>query len=172
MKHYKTGYLAGVFDLFHIGHLNVIRNARAHCGELIVGVLVDELVEFYKKEPPFIPFEERIDIVSSLSYVSRAVPVTVENIDKMTAWNLYHFDVLFSGDDYAGHPGWMADKENLERVGSTIEFFPYTKGTSSTKLKALIEAKTCGEDTAGIASRTYMSRQDDADPRIKKTGVG
>ncbi|MDE7312825.1 MAG: adenylyltransferase/cytidyltransferase family protein [Eubacterium sp.] len=167
MKHYKTGYIAGVFDLFHIGHLNVIRRASAHCEELIVGVLVDELVEFYKKEPPFIPFEERIDIVGSLSYVSRAVPVTVENIDKMTAWRRYHFDVLFSGDDYAGHPGWMADKENLERVGATIEFFPYTKSTCSTKLKAMIEAKMNGQNTVEIVSRTYGSEQNDADPRMK-----
>lgn len=144
MRHYKKGYLAGVFDLFHIGHLNVIRNSKAHCDDLTVGVLTDELVEFYKKNPPFIPFEERIAIVESLSYVDRAVAVTAETIDKVTAWNLYHFDVLFSGDDYAGHPGWMADQKNLERVGASMEFFPYTKSTCSTKLKALIEAQIRG----------------------------
>ncbi len=169
MKHYHTGYLAGVFDLFHIGHLNVIRNARAHCDYLTVGVLTDGLVEFYKKNPPFIPFEERIDIIASLAYVDRAVPVTVETIDKMTAWNLYHFDVLFSGDDYAGHPGWLADQENLERVGSAIEFFPYTKSTCSTKLKALIEARIQGvpaaETAAADAASTSNIVINDADPR-------
>lgn len=166
MKHYKVGYIAGVFDLFHLGHLNVIRNAKAHCDHLIVGVLVDELVEFYKKNPPFIPFEERIDIIQSLKYVDQAVAVTSENIDKVTAWRLYHFDALFSGDDYSGHPGWMADKENLERVGSTIEFFPYTQSTCSTKLKAMIEAQINGQNVAEAAERSYASVQNDADPRM------
>lgn len=167
MEHYKLGYIAGVFDLFHVGHLNVIRNAKAHCDRLIVGVLVDELVEFYKKNPPFIPFEERIDIIQSLKYVDQAVAVTSENIDKMTAWGIYHFDVLFSGDDYSGHPGWMADKENLEHVGSTIEFFPYTKSTCSTKLKAMIEAQIHGKNIAEVAAGAYASVQNDADPRLK-----
>ena len=101
--------------------------------------------------------------------MDRAVPVTVETIDKMTAWNLYHFDVLFSGDDYAGHPGWLADQENLERVGSAIEFFPYTKSTCSTKLKALIEARIQGvpaaETAAADAASTSNIVINDADPR-------
>lgn len=140
MEHYSIGYIAGVFDLFHVGHLNVIRNARANCDYLIVGVLEDELVKFYKTNPPFIPFEERIEIVESLKYVDRAVGVNKNNIDKMTAWRLYHFDCLFSGDDYADEPGWLADKKSLNSVGSDIQFFPYTKTTCSTKIKQLIEA--------------------------------
>lgn len=141
MEHYKVGYIAGVFDLFHVGHLNVIRNAKEHCDYLIVGVLVDDLVKFYKTNPPFIPFEERIEIVQAIKYVDRAVPVTKDNIDKVTAWRLYHFDCLFSGDDYANHPGWLADKANLNSVGSDIQFFPYTKTTCSTKIKELINSQ-------------------------------
>lgn len=167
MKHYKVGYIAGVFDLFHVGHLNVIRNAKEHCDYLIVGVLVDELVKFYKKADPFIPFVERIDIIQSLRCVDQAVAVTSENIDKMTAWGIYHFDALFSGDDYSGHPGWMADKESLEHVGSTIEFFPYTKSTCSTKLKAMIEAQIHGQDVSKAATGIYMSAPNEADPRLQ-----
>lgn len=138
MEHYNVGYIAGVFDLFHVGHLNVLRNAKEHCDYLIVGVLVDDLVKFYKTNPPFIPFEERIEIVESIKYVNKAVAVSKDNIDKLTAWHLYHFDCLFSGDDYSNNPGWMVDKRRLNEVGSDIQFFPYTKTTCSTKIKELI----------------------------------
>lgn len=138
MKKYKVGYLAGVFDLYHIGHLNLIRRAKERCDYLIVGVLTDELVIKFKKNPPYIPFNERKEILESVRYVDEVVKVTEENHEKMKAWNQYHFDCLFSGDDYSGNPYWIEDQQTLQSVGSNIEFFPYTKSTSSTMIKALI----------------------------------
>ncbi len=138
MKAYKNGYVAGVFDLFHVGHLNLLENAKGQCSHLIVGILTDELVIHFKHKPPYIPFEERIRIVRSLRVVDEAVEVDFSSIDKMDAWRLYHFDCLFSGDDYVDNPSWIADQKRLQSVGSDIYFFPYTKSTSSTSIKTLI----------------------------------
>ncbi len=101
MKKYKNGYLAGVFDLYHVGHLNLIRRAKERCDYLMIGLLTDEMVVKLKKNPPYIPFEERKQILESVRYVDQVVAVTEENHEKMKAWNLYHFDCLFSGDDYS-----------------------------------------------------------------------
>jgi cytidyltransferase-related domain len=138
LKKYKKGYLAGVFDLFHVGHLNLIRRAKDNCDYLIVGALADELVTKLKKNPPYISFEERKQILEAVRYVDEVVAVTEENHEKMKAWNLYHFDCLFSGDDYSGNPYWVEDQRSLQQVGSNIEFFPYTLSTSSTMIKAAI----------------------------------
>lgn len=138
MEKYKVGYLTGVFDLYHIGHLNLIRRAKGRCEYLMVGLLTDELVIRFKKNPPYIPYEERRQILESIRYVDKVVAVTEKNHEKMKAWNLYHFDCLFSGDDYSGNPYWEEDRKNLQKVGSNIEFFPYTKSTSSTMIKAAI----------------------------------
>lgn len=138
MKKYKNGYLAGVFDLYHVGHLNLIRRAKERCDYLMIGLLTDEMVVKLKKNPPYIPFEERKQILESVRYVDQVVAVTEENHEKMKAWNLYHFDCLFSGDDYSQNFYWQEDQRSLRNVGSNIEFFPYTKSTSSTKIKAAI----------------------------------
>ena len=138
MKAYKNGYVAGVFDLFNVGHLNLLENAKGQCSHLIVGILTDELVIHFKHKPPYIPFEERIRIVRSLRVVDEAVEVDFSSIDKMDAWRLYHFDCLFSGDDYVDNLSWIADQKRLQSVGSDIYFFPYTKSTSSTSIKTLI----------------------------------
>lgn len=122
MKEYKIGYVAGVFDLFHIGHLNLLKKAKEKCDYLIVGVLIDELVQYFKNNLPYIPFEERIEIVSAIKYVNQAVAVSADNIDKMKAWELYKFDCLFSGDDYVNNESWMMDKRLLNQVGSDICF--------------------------------------------------
>ncbi len=135
MKKYKVGYVAGVFDLFHVGHLNLIEKAKERCDFLIVGVLTDELVMKNKNILPYIPFEERLRIVGSLKDVDRAVRIDDSNIQKMDAWERYHFDCLFSGDDYRGNKYWEEDKASLNVVGSNIEFFPYTKSTSSTQIR-------------------------------------
>ncbi|MDU3801896.1 MAG: adenylyltransferase/cytidyltransferase family protein [Paraclostridium bifermentans] len=142
LKKYKTGYIAGVFDLFHIGHLNVLRNAKDRCDSLRVGVLSDELVEHFKGKKPYIPDLERMEIIKNIKCVDDVVKVTFENINKMDAWNLYHFDCLFSGDDWKGHESWNIDKQKLNEVGSNIEFFNYTNGTSSTQIKKLILEET------------------------------
>ncbi len=135
MKKYKTGYIAGVFDLFHVGHLNLIERAKEQCDFLIVGVLTDELVQKNKNKQPYIPFEERLRIVGAVKSVDRAVGVDESNIQKMDAWKQFHFDCLFSGDDYRGNKYWVEDKAALNEVGSNIEFFPYTKSTSSTQIR-------------------------------------
>lgn len=137
MKKYQVGYVPGVYDLFHIGHLNLIRNCKKYCNYLIVGVLTDELVEFYKHRKPFIPFEERMQIIAALKDVDEVVEVNFENTDKIDAWNQLHYDVHFAGDDHVDD--WNDVKVRLNKLGSTIEFLPYTKSTSSTQIRKLIE---------------------------------
>lgn len=140
-KKYHVGYISGVFDLFHIGHLNMFRRAREQCDYLIVGVVTDEGVRKIKKVEPFVPFEERIEMVRSCRYVDEAVEIPLQYNDTKEAYKLYHFDCQFSGSDYINNPSWINNKEFLERNGSTMVFFPYTESTSSSKIKALIDKK-------------------------------
>ena len=98
------GYTTGVFDLFHIGHLNILRRAREKCDKLIVGVTTDELLKVYKNKSPIIPFEERISIVKSIKYVDEVVPQ--ENMDKLSHWNYLKFNVVFVGDDWQNTDKW------------------------------------------------------------------
>lgn len=130
-----VGYTTGVFDLFHIGHLNLLRRAKEQCDYLIVGVTVDELVS-YKHKRAVIPFEERLQIVQAIKYVDKAVPQ--ESMDKMAAWEKYHFDVMFVGDDWKGTEKWNAFEKQLAEVGARVVYFPYTKGTSSTLINQVL----------------------------------
>ncbi len=130
MKKYKIGYTTGVFDLFHIGHLNILRNAKKQCEYLIVGVSTDEVVKEYKHKTPIIPYKERAEIVSSIRFVDKVVPQ--ENMDKFAAWNEYHFDAIFHGDDWKGSSMYTEIEEKLKSVGCDTVFFPHTEGTSST----------------------------------------
>lgn len=139
MKKYHIGYTAGVFDLFHIGHLNLLKRAKERCDYLMVGVLTDELVIHFKGHGPYIPTNERIAIIEAIKYVDEVVPVTFDNIKKKSAWELYHFDCLFSGDDWKDHPAWIADKKVLNELGSNIEFFSYTEETSTTMIREKIQ---------------------------------
>ena len=125
----RVGYTTGVYDLFHIGHLNLLRKAKAQCDYLIVGVSTDELVS-YKHKQAVIPFEERREIVGAIKYVDEVV--TQENMNKMEAWEKYHFDVMFVGDDWKGTDKWNKIEADLNAVGAEVVYFPYTKGTSST----------------------------------------
>ena len=134
-KKYHIGYVAGVFDLFHIGHLNIIRRAKEQCDYLIVGVVSDEQVVKHKKTRPYIPFSERLAIVQACRYVDEAVEIPVDKPNTEDAWYMYHFDVQFSGSDYADDPVWLAKKVFLQQHGADMVFFPYTKETSSTQLK-------------------------------------
>ena len=124
-----VGYAAGVFDLFHVGHVNILRNARAMCDRLIVGVTVDELVS-YKNKKAVIPFEERIEIVRSSRYCDVAVPQ--ETMDKMDAWQRYKFSVMFVGDDWYQNERWKGLDKEFSEDGVRIVYMPYTKTTSST----------------------------------------
>ena len=140
-KKYHVGYVAGVFDLFHIGHLNLLRRAKEQCEYLIAGVVTDEGVIKHKKSRPRIPFEERLAIVGACRYVDEAVEIPVDRGDTDEAYRRYGFDVQFSGSDYADDPKWMAKREFLQRHGADLVFFPYTEGVSTTQLKGIV-----GED--------------------------
>ena len=131
------GYTTGVYDLFHIGHLNMLRNAKAMCDKLIVGVTVDELVA-YKHKQAVIPFEERLEIVRSIDCVDVAIPQTT--MDKFDAWKKIRFDVMFVGDDWYGTDKWEKYQRQFDEVGVRIIYFPYTKGTSSTLINETLKA--------------------------------
>lgn len=133
MKKYKVGYTTGVFDMFHIGHLNILRRAKEQCEYLIVGVSTDELVQEYKKKTPVIPFEERCEIVQAIDCVDKVV--SQENRDKFWAWKQLNFDVMFVGDDWKGKPLFIEVEAEFKRVGVDVVYFPYTRDTSSTILR-------------------------------------
>lgn len=130
------GYTTGVFDLFHVGHLNILRRAKEQCDYLIAGVTVDELVS-YKKKKAFIPYEERKEIVGAIRYVDKVVPQ--QSMDKFAAWEKYHFDKIFVGDDWKGTPTWNKWEEEFSKVGVEVVYFPYTKQTSSTELREALK---------------------------------
>lgn len=136
MKKYKVGYTTGVYDMFHVGHLNLLKRAKEQCDYLIVGVTVDELVS-YKNKTAVIPFEDRIQIVDAIKYVDKAVPQV--NMDKMEAWEKYHFDVMFVGDDWKGTDKWNKLEADFKEKGVDIVYFPYTKKVSSTMLREKIK---------------------------------
>ena len=132
------GYTTGVFDMFHVGHLNLIRRARENCDLLIVGVSTDEVVEQYKGHRPIVPYAERVEIVKAIRYVDQVVPQT--SMDKLEAWERLHFNRLFHGNDWKGSAMYNEVEEKLKAVGVVVVFFPYTKGTSSTLLGEALRA--------------------------------
>ena len=136
------GYTTGVFDLFHIGHLNIIRQAKEHCDWLIVGVSTDELVISTKNKRPVIPYRDRAAIVSALKYVDEVVPQ--ENKDKYAAWEKYHFQKMFVGSDWRGTPEWDRWETVFAPLNVQIVYFPYTVGISSTILSNIIKGNSKG----------------------------
>lgn len=130
------GYTTGVFDLFHVGHLNLLKNAKALCDKLIVGVTTDELVR-YKGKHPFIPFEDRLEIVRSIKYVDAAVPQY--DMDKLAACKKLGASILFVGDDWYGTDKWEQYEQELKAEGIQVVYFPYTKGISSTKINDALD---------------------------------
>ncbi len=131
------GYTAGVYDLFHIGHLTLLKNAKGLCDKLIVGVTVDDLVT-YKGKHSMIPFSDRIEIVRSCKYVDAAVPQY--DMDKLTQCKKLGASVLFVGDDWYGTEKWKDYEKQFNEAGIRIIYFPYTKGISSTKITAALKA--------------------------------
>ena len=133
------GYTTGVFDMFHIGHLNILKRAKEQCDYLVVGVSTDEVVEEYKKKTPIIKFEERIAIVEAIKYVDEVVPQTT--MDKMEAWKQLKFDVMFHGSDWKGSDMYNHIIEKFNNVGVKVIFLPHTEGVSSTLLTEVLYDK-------------------------------
>ena len=131
------GYTAGVYDLFHIGHLNLLKNAKGMCDKLVVGVTVDELVT-YKGKHAMIPYEDRLEIVRSIKYVDAAIPQL--DMDKVEACRKLGASYLFVGDDWFNTPKWKDYEKQAEEFGIKIIYFPYTQGISSTKINEALRS--------------------------------
>lgn len=139
MKEKIIGYTTGVYDMFHIGHLNVLRGAKEQCDYLIVGVSTDELVQREKNKTPVIPYAERQEIVGAIRYVDQVVPQFDK--DKLAAWEKYKFNKMFVGSDWKGTPQWEKFESQFAPLGVEIVYLPHTDGISSTQLTDLIKKK-------------------------------
>lgn len=142
MAQYKIGYTQGVYDMFHIGHLNLINNAKKYCDYLIVGINSDALVRDYKHKTPIIPEKERQMIVANIKAVDECVIVTT--LDKVQILQRLPFEVIFIGDDWKGNPRWEQTKKELQKHGVEVVFLPHTEGVSSTKLRFIEPNKVDG----------------------------
>ena len=127
------GYTTGVYDMFHIGHLNILKRAKEQCEYLIVGVSTDEVVQKYKHKTPVIPFEERRAIVEAIKYVDEVVPQA--SMDKMSAYHKLHFNAIFHGSDWKGSDMYNSIVQEFSSIGVDVVFLPYTDGISSTSIR-------------------------------------
>ena len=127
------GYTQGTYDMFHICHLNLIKNAKRRCDYLIVGVNTDELVESYKNKRPIVPLEERAEIVRSIKYVDEVI--ITNTLDKKEIWDKIRFDEIYIGDDWKGNERWERTGKEMEALGARLVYLPYTRDTSSTMLR-------------------------------------
>jgi glycerol-3-phosphate cytidylyltransferase len=132
----KIGYTTGVFDLFHIGHLNILKNAKNQCDELIVGITTDELCFHLKNKMPIIPFTERIAIVEALRVVDRVVPQT--QIDEVHDFERYGFQTIFKGSDWKGSQKWNNLEVVFAQLGVEVVYFDYTETTSSSMIRSIL----------------------------------
>lgn len=132
-----VGYTAGVFDLFHIGHLNILKTASRNCDRLIVGITTDELCQEEKRKKPIIPFDERCAIVSSIKYVDSVIPQC--SIDKFEAWQKIRFDKIYVGDDWRGTQRWAELEEKFAKHSVKVMYLPYTNSTSSSLIREILQ---------------------------------
>lgn len=139
MKKYKVGYTQGTYDLFHMGHLNLLRNAKSQCERLIVGVNKDSLVFEYKNKVPVINELERCEIIKELRCVDDVI--LCETLDKTVAWNRLHFDAVFIGDDWKGNPRWIQTEADLSKFGADVVYLKHTDGISSSMIKDKMNKK-------------------------------
>ncbi|GAB7106176.1 adenylyltransferase/cytidyltransferase family protein [Streptomyces phaeofaciens JCM 4814] len=146
----RIGFAPGVYDLFHVGHLNILREARRHCDRLVAGVTSDELTERLKGRTPVVPLAERLDIVRSVRYVDDAV--VESEVDKLTTWKRVGFHRIFKGDDWRGTPKWLELERRFAEVGVDVVYFPYTMHTSSTKLRSALEMLAAPQQSVEIPS--------------------
>ena len=141
MAKYHVGITVGVFDLFHVGHLNLLERCKAMCDHLIVAVCQDDYVVQVKHKTPVCPASDRMRILSALKCVDEVIAVTIaETEDKMLLINNHPFDVLFSGDDWKGSPRYLKTEEQFAKLGAKIEYLPYTKGISTSQIKETLSA--------------------------------
>ncbi len=138
-KKFKIGYTQGVYDMFHIGHLNLINRAKEQCEYLIVGVNSDKLVQAYKHKETVIKEVDRAEIVRNLKSVDECI--IVDTLDKLQINEQIHFDAIFIGSDWYGNPRWMQTKEDLAKLGVEVVFLPHTEGVSSTMLRTEMSHK-------------------------------
>ena len=147
MKKYRIGFTDGVYDMFHVGHLNMIKAAKSYCDYLIVGVHSDEIVEGYKHRKTVINEHDRREIVAAMRDVDMAVINTTR--DKIELFKKYNFDCVFIGDDWRGTERWNNFERQLSELGVSVEYLPYTKGVSTTEIR-----RSLGEDTAQKTDKT------------------
>lgn len=143
----RVGYAAGAYDLFHVGHLNILRRARSHCDYLIAGVVSDEMLTATKGKPPVVPLAERMEIIESIRWVDQVHAETIP--DKLKTWEELRFDVFFKGDDWRGTPKGLELERRFAECGVEVVYFPYTVNTSSTALRRaldLLEHGVAGEE--------------------------
>jgi glycerol-3-phosphate cytidylyltransferase len=134
----RVGYAAGAFDLFHVGHLNILKHAKSQCDYLIAGVVSDDMLRLTKGAAPVVPLAERLEIVRSIRFVDEAVAEVVP--DKLDTWRTVHFDVFFKGDDWRGTSKGLRLESEFAEVGVEVVYFPYTVSTSSTQLRRALAA--------------------------------
>ena len=142
VKEYGIGYTQGVYDMFHVGHLNLINRAKEYCDRLVVGVNADALVQQYKHKTPVINQEDRKKIVENIKAVDKCV--VADTLDKVLMWEKVRFDVIFIGDDWKGDPRWKQTEEDLKPFGVRVIYLPHTPGVSSTELRKE-QSKTVAE---------------------------
>lgn len=139
MKRYMLGYTTGVFDMFHVGHLNILKRSKAQCERLIVGVSTDELVMTYKHKMPIVHLEDRIEIIKSIRYVDEVV--IQSDMDKFAAWQRLKFNALFHGDDWKGSSLYTDLEQRFREVHVDVIYLPHTEGVSTTILTEIIRRK-------------------------------
>lgn len=139
MKHYKRGYTSGVYDMLHIGHINIFKNAKKFCDYLLVAVSTDEVVEKNKNKKPVIPFKDRFEIVSSIKYVDKVIPQNNYDIQgKIEAVKKHNINVVFVGSDWKNTEKWKTIEKELKKIGCDVVYLPHTDGISSTILREKI----------------------------------
>lgn len=143
----RVGYAGGAFDLFHIGHLNILKHAKGRCDFLIAGVVSDEMLRLTKGVDPVVPLAERLEIVRHVDFVDRAVAEVVPN--KLDTWRDVGFDIYFKGDDWRGTPRGIRLEAEFAKVGVEVVYFPYTVSTSSTQLRSALSVLTGATQALG-----------------------
>lgn len=150
---HRVGYAAGAFDLFHVGHLNILKHARSQCDYLIAGVVSDEMLQLTKGISPVVPLTERLEIVRNIRFVDEAIAEVVP--DKLETWREVRFDVFFKGDDWRGTAKGLRLEREFAAVGVEVVYFPYTMNTSSTVLRRALDAIVAGTAPVQQSQNAY-----------------